>query len=65
MFLDAADARNRYRCDPQRLPLLARLILGDPEMNDAVADNNVFRPDPCPFLGAKLGEKSAADRAIW
>src|SRR5205823_1503166 len=33
VFLDAADASDRLRRDPQRLPLFGRLILGDPEMN--------------------------------
>jgi len=52
VFLDAADAGDRFRRDPQSLPLFARLILGDPEMNDTVADNNVLRPDLRPLLTA-------------
>ena len=56
MFLDAADAWRSFRRDPQRLPLFAELILGDPEMNDAVAHNNVLWPDLRPLLTAELGE---------
>ena len=58
MFLDAADSRDSFRCDPQRLPLFARLVLGDP------ADNNVLRPDLRPLLAAKFGEETGADRPV-
>jgi len=64
VFLDAADAGNRFRRDPQRLPVFARLILGDPEMNNTVADDDVLRPDPRPLLAAELGEETGADRAV-
>src|SRR5262245_53038421 len=64
VVLDAADAGNSFRRNPQRLLLLVRLVRGEPEMHDPVADDNVLRPDPCPFLAAKLGEKPAADCAV-
>ena len=64
MFFDASDAGDRFCRDPQRLPLFGRLILRDPEMNDAVADNDVFRPDPRPLLTPELGEEAGADRAV-
>ena len=48
VLLDAADSKDSFRRYPQRLPLFAKLILGDPEMNDPLADNNVLRPDLCP-----------------
>src|SRR5262249_37629333 len=64
VFLDATDSGDSFRRDPQRLPLFARLILGDPEMNDPVADNNVLWPDLRPLLAAELGEETGADRAV-
>ena len=64
VFLDAADAGDRFRRDPQRLALFTRLILGDPEMNDTVADDDVLRPDPRPLLAAEPGEEAGADRAV-
>ena len=64
MLLDAADSKDSFRRYPQRLPLFAKLILGDPEMNDPVADNNVLRPDLCPLLTAERGEETGADRPV-
>src|SRR5579862_9203005 len=64
MFLDAPDAGHGFRRNPQRLPLLWRLILRDPEMHGAVPDNNVLRPDFRPFLAAELGEEPLAQRAV-
>src|SRR5271165_140565 len=64
VFLHTADASDRFRRDPQRLPLFVRLILGDPEMNNTVADNSVLRPDLRPLLTAELGEETGADGAV-
>src|SRR6202008_4151563 len=55
---------NSFCRDSQRLPLFARLVLGDPEMNDTVANNDVLRPDLRPLLTAEFGEEIGADRAI-
>jgi hypothetical protein len=64
VFLDPADSGDSFCRDPQRLPLFARLILGDPEMNDPVADNNVLRPDLRPLLTTEGGEETGADRPV-
>jgi hypothetical protein len=64
VFFDPSDADDIFRRNPQRLPLLVRLVRGEPEMHDPIADDDVLRSDPRPLLAAKLGEKSAADRAV-
>jgi hypothetical protein len=38
VFLDAADSGDSFRRDTQSLPLFARLIFGDPEMNGVGTD---------------------------
>jgi hypothetical protein len=64
VFLDPAHASDRFRRDPQRVPFFTRLVLGNPEMNNTVADNNVLWPDLRPLLTAEFGKEPGADRAI-
>src|SRR6202035_2629711 len=64
VFLDPAHASDRFRRDPQRVPFFTKLVLGNPEMNNTVAHNNVLWPDLRPLLTAEFGKEPGSDRAI-
>jgi hypothetical protein len=55
MLLDATDAADAFGRNAQRLPLFCGLIIGNPQMHDAIADDYVFRPNHLrPFFTGQL-----------
>jgi hypothetical protein len=71
VLFDSPNPYNVLGRDPQRSPLLLRLVVTQPEMHDTVLDDDVCRPDLAPILHRKpllplqLGEQlfSAATSA--
>src|SRR6516165_3626819 len=70
VLFDPPNPCNVLRCDTQRQPLLFGLVIGKPEMHDAVLDDDVSCPDlePTlslePFLSHQLGEQLFTNGAV-
>ena len=63
VLFDAPHSRDVFGGDAERQPLLARLLVGEPEMHDPVPHDDVRRRDIDPVLAAMRA--TLAQMAEW
>src|SRR5689334_12096816 len=64
VLLDAANAGDVLSRDAQGPPLLFGAVVGHPDMDDTIPDNDIGRPCANPLLALQLCQELLEDRAV-